>query len=169
MSIILLFRRLLGESGAVSYVVSAALTDDTIDLSGYEIDHIKYIVDVTNGRFIPINESEADTIKSQVIKTSKVHYYISGETAILMRGSAVSTYGAITLCYQRLPVQPVSDTDYIDVRDKFIPLAIKYTKAYCYEYVGKTAPEVLTASINNDLQQIAGADIKNKKDSATAK
>lgn len=131
------------------------------DISSLNIDKIIKIVDATNGLVIPAGDSEIEgvtyfssTLPGNSLKQNNLFWTQNGETISIYKGTSVSTYGVLTLHYYKQPTLVSAVTEYIDVRDKYMPLVIAKAKNMLYEQLGQAPPESLTSLIENKTAEI---------------
>jgi hypothetical protein len=149
---------LLGESQYNDYgtLQIVTQTSDVIDVSTYRIDTITKLVDATNGYCVEKNPRELEGLAGLLQTQGNIYWSKFGTNIYLYKPTAL-TYGTLTLYYNRVPTKATADGDFLDIRDKYAKLAIDKAKILLYEMVGKAAPETLTGSVNNAVQQIRQA------------
>jgi hypothetical protein len=130
------------------------LTTDVADLTNLRIDNIVKVVDGTNGLVIRTGAEEFEGLKGIPQKSKSVCCSRHGESLLFFKGSSVTAYGTITLYYNRIPKRAVQDTDYLDVRDKYVKLVLDKAKVLLYEQLKQAPPEFLTNQINNNIAAI---------------
>lgn len=153
------------------FVVFSAHSASNCSLTGLKIDKIIKVVDAVNGLVAEKKDLAFENLANIDMYDNSVFYNLFGETIYLFKGSSVSAWGELTLYYYRLPTLLSADGDYVDLRDKYVPLLID--KCYLDVYArGKEAPpqnligrvEAATANIRNtNLQK--EATLKDRKGS----
>ena len=128
----------------VYYKVLTTYSQTYIDLSSLNIDRIIKLVDATNGLVVRQGDLDIEGVSSLNDNKNGVFYNHAGEKIVLKKGSNVSAYGVLTLHYYRLPALLSTSTDYIDIKDNYVPLVMAHAKNYIYEHANKQAPESLT-------------------------
>ncbi len=151
----------------VHYVKLSGSELDTADISSYNIDEIVRINCSVNGDVLKLKENDFTIYKNLALKQSGVYYYRHGNTLYFYRGSSASNWGTVTMFYYGYPTAVSSDSDYIDLRDKYIPLLINVLKAKIYEHLQQIPPESLTNAISAKIANELGTEVN--KDEAIAK
>jgi hypothetical protein len=135
-------------------------TAGVIDLSTYRIESITKLVDSTNGECIQKDAHEIENISNVPQAASNIYYNNYGEQIFLKKGSSVASYGNLTLFYIRVPVKANADTDYIDLRDKYIDLLINQAKIMVYEQSSVSVPDSLMQSVKSNIAAIRSNNIQ---------
>jgi len=143
-----------GNMGASTYVVLSRQSTTSLDLSALKLDKIIKLVDSVN-RLIPLKPAFdiENVINLSHNVSSGAYGYHEGETIYLVKGSSV-TWGTLTLHYYRLPILPASDTDYIDVKDKYIRLLVDKCVIDVFALASLNAPSQAVQSVENRTQGI---------------
>ena len=146
------------------------------DISTINLDRIIKITDSVNGLVNPAGDAEIEGISyysaslpGNSLKQGNVWFTQNGETVSFYKGTSVSTYGTLTMFYYEQPILLGTNdplTNYIDVRDKFIPLLFAIVKNLLYEQLQKQAPDSLTNMI---LAKTADIRASNKEETAAIK
>ena len=156
---------LLSNSSFPDYVTTATVTQvsGVIDISTLRVDRVDKLVDATNGLCIKVNSKEFENMANISQYTKNVWYYQAGDSIYINKGATAGLYGTLTLYYIRIPTKATLDADFIDMRDKFMKLVVDKAKVLLYEELKVAAPDSLTNSINNNIQQIRAANIDELK------
>ena len=146
------------------------------DISTINLDRIIKITDSVNGLVNPAGDAEIEGISyysaslpGNSLKQGNVWFTQNGETVSFYKGTSVSTYGTLTMFYYEQPILLGTNDpliNYIDVRDKFIPLLFAIVKNMLYEQLQKQAPDSLTNMI---LAKTADIRASNKEETAAIK
>ena len=131
-----------------------------IDLSTYRIESITKLVDSINGECIKKDAHEIENISNVPQAASNIYYNNYGEQIFLKKGSSVASYGVLTLFYIRVPTKANADTDYIDLRDKYIDLLINQAKIMVYEQSSVSVPDSLMQSVKSNIAAIRSNNIQ---------
>ncbi len=151
-------------SGTINYAVFSAHSTTNVDVSGLKIDKIIKIKDSISGLVSERKDLEFENLSTIDTFENSVFFNHFGETLFLFKGSGVTIWGTLTLYYYRLPTAVSADGDYIDMRDKYIPLLIDKCKLEVYERGSFAPPKELSLSVENRVQAIRKA---NTEKSAT--
>jgi len=144
------------------YAVFTEHSASFLDISGLKFSHIGMIRDANNGEWIEVTNKEFQKLSDFTQKQNNIYYYRHGESIFIYEGTSASALGTITLEYFSYPTLPSAETDFLDIRDIYIPLVIAKTKNYVYEHLDKTPPEALTGIIAQKTAAIREANIKEK-------
>ena len=138
------------------YAVFSAHSTANVDLSALRIDKVIKVVDATNGLVSERKDLAFENLSNISHLTNSVFYNLFGETLFLAKGSDVSAWGTLTLYYYRIPVLVSADSDYIDLKDKYMDLLID--KCYLDVYAkGKSAPpQSVMDNVRSATAQIRG-------------
>jgi len=157
-------------SGTINYAVFSAHSTTNVDISSLKIDRIIKVTDSINGLVSERNDLDFENLSIDTYKNSVLYNHF-GETLYLFKGQSVTSWATLTLYYYRLPTLVSSDSDYIDMRDKHIPLLIDKCKLEVYEISKLAPPKELSLTVENRIQAIRNADagksatIQQKKES----
>lgn len=141
-------------SPAGDYAVFSAHSAANIDLSSLRVDKIIKLVDSTHGLVVEAKDLAFENLSGIDMYDSSVFYNWFGETLFLFKGADVSAWGTLSLYYYRLPVLLSADGDYVDLRDKYVPLLIDKCKLEVYERGELAPPKELQQSVENKVQAI---------------
>lgn len=141
-------------SGALYYFVLSRHSGAHLDISTLKIDKIIKLVDGTNGLVGPQKDFPFENLANMDDYDKSIFYSHFGELLILFKGSGIPAWGTLTLYYYRLPTLVTEDADYIDMKDKYIPLLIDKCKLELYELANKLAPKELSQSVDSKTQLI---------------
>ncbi len=130
-----------------------------IDISNYRIESITKLVDSLNGEFIVKDAHDIENIMKVPQSASSMYYNVYGEKINILIGANVTPLGSMTLFYVRIPIKAVNDTDYIDLRDKYMDLLIRQAKIMVYEQSSVQAPDALMQSVKSDIAAIRSNNI----------
>lgn len=119
------------------------------------IDRVIKLVSSTSGLIPEKKLEEFEYLSGLSTRQNSLFFAEFGQKLYLFKGSDVASTGTITIYYYRLPTPMTADSDYIDIKDKYIPLVTAKAKQYVLEQKGKTAPESLTQIINSKTIQIS--------------
>lgn len=140
------------------YAMFPDLGTSYCDISTLKIDRIIKLVSSNLGEFSPSKDSDFENLANIDEYDGEIFYNHAGEKLHLKKGSAVSTaYGTISLDYYRLPDLATARTDYIDMKDNYIPLLIDRCKLDLYELSDKAAPQNLTDSVTTKVRELMNA------------
>jgi len=150
-------------SNYLSYVILPAHSAAFLDLSGLKVDKIIKVVDSTSGLVSERNDLTFEGLQNNDQMTRGVFYNHFGEYLYLYKGSNVTSWGTLTVYYYRIPTLVTAVTDYIDIKDKYIPLLIDKCKVDIYELAKMAPPKEITQSVEAKTQLIrqANADKQN--------
>jgi len=130
-------------------------TNDVIDISTYNVDKIIKLTDDVNGLILPAKDFEFENLANLPQKQDNIFYNHFGEEILLYKGSNVTAYGTtLTLYYYRQPALASSSSDYLDIKDKYVPLVLAKAKNLVYEQLKTIPPESLTSLIESKTAQI---------------
>lgn len=144
-------------SPACDYAVFSAHSGTSIDLSSLKIDKIIKLVDSTNGPVAAAKDDAFDNLANNDMYDNSVMYNYFGETLYLFKGADVSAWGTLSLYYYRLPTLLSADGDYVDLRDKYVPLLIDKCYLEVYTRGKKGAPQTVVDNVKNATAFIRGA------------
>jgi hypothetical protein len=166
----------LGADAALQgYYLLAHHSASYCDLSALNIDKIIKVVgstankDGTRAKILKVGTDEFENLPNLEDKQDNVWFNKIGEQLHLYKGEGVAEIGTITLYYKRQPTPVIVETDYLDIKDKYIPLVIAKCKAMVYEQLEQTPPEALTNAITSRTAMIResnlaeNAQVKGKK------
>lgn len=150
-------------SSSLYYVVLPAHSAAFLDLSALKVDKISKVVDSINGLLSERQDLTFEGLANNNQMTRGVFYNHFGEYLYLYKGSNVTSWGTLTVYYYRLPTLVTQTTDYIDMKDKYIPLLIDKSKLDIYELAKLAPPKELTQTVEAKTQLIrqANADKSN--------
>lgn len=123
----------------------------TIDISSLAIDHIIKISDSTTGLCVERPFNNLDNCEDNPLDRQNIHWNRKGNYLYLHVGSTI-TPGTLTLYYKRIPNKITTTTDYMDIRDQYIPEVIDSAKLGVYEILSKRPPEQLVNSVQSRLE-----------------
>lgn len=128
----------------------------TIDTSAFTkpVDRITKIVEASNGLVLHAGDYEFEGLKNIPQKQNNVWYNMFGETIYVYYGSGASDPDALVIYYYRQPTLVSSDADFVDVRDKYVPLLIAKAKNLIYEHLKMTPPDSLSQLISQKTAEI---------------
>ncbi len=152
----------LGAPGTVNYAVFSAHSTENIDLSVYKISNITKLTDSISKEVIKVGDKEFDNLARFDEKQNKIYWFKHGQYLYLYKGTNVAAYGDLTLWYNSYPQRVTEDTDFMDIRDNYIPLVIAKTKNMCLEHLGLAAPESLTNLIDQKTREIRESILREK-------
>lgn len=158
-----------GNIGTLTYAVLSTHSGTNLDLSSLKLDKVVKLVDSINGLVSPRKSFDFENLSGISHFSNSVFFYQGGETLYLWKGSDVAMWGTLTLHYYRLPALPSADADYIDLKDKYIPLLIDKCKLEVYELGKETPPQALSGNVDQRSQAIRQlnaekeASLKNKQ------
>lgn len=143
-----------GTFSICTYAVLSRQSSTSLDLSSLKIDKLIKLVDSTNG-LIPLkNAFEIENIANLIHNSTEAFAYHEGETIYLVKGSDVANWGTLTLHYYRLPTLPSADTDYIDLKDKYMRLLIDKCVIDVFALAKLEAPSQVVAGVEARTQAI---------------
>jgi len=135
-------------------IVSGSVVSNQFSLVNTNFDKVVKVVDSNNG-LVPMKSDFAfENLAAITSYQNSVFYFQHGETLNFFKGNNVSNFGTASVYYYRQPVAVVSSSDFLDIRDKYVPLVIAKVKNFVYEQVGKEAPEALTNLIESKTTEI---------------
>lgn len=140
-----------------SYAVLPAHSATYLDLTSLKVDKIIKLSDSINKLVTSAPDFNFENLSGIDEYTESLFYNHFGETLFLFKGSDITNWGTLTLSYYRLPVLVTATTDYIDMKDKHIPLLIDKCKLELYELANVLAPKELSQSVESKTQLIRGA------------
>lgn len=139
-----------------SYTVLSAHTGTNLDVSSLKIDKIIKLSDSINKLVSSAPDLNFENLSVDDYSES-LFYNHFGETLFLFKGSDIPAWGTLTLSYYRLPVLVTAVTDYIDMKDKHIPLLIDKCKLELYELANILPPKELSQSVESKTNLIRSA------------
>lgn len=147
---------MLNGSSAPDYgtVVTGSVSNNQLAITGIDYDKVIKVVDATNGLVPSKPDFAFENLSNITSYQNSVFHFQFGENLFFFKGTNIPSYGTISVYYYRQPTPVVTGSDYLDIRDKYIPLVLAKAKNYIYEQVGKQAPEALTALIENKTNEI---------------
>lgn len=140
--------------GTIDYAVLSQHDGTNVDLSSYSIANIVKLEDSVNGFITPAGYNEISMIASLDDNSESVFYNHSGEVLILKKGSDVSTWGTLSLTFNRNPDEVTTGSDYIDMKDEYVPLLVDMVKLDMYQLANADAPPALSTGVENKVQSI---------------
>lgn len=143
--------------------VFTAHQTSTLSIASLKFSHLAMIRDTNNGEWIEKKNKEFQNLANYTQFQENIYYYRHGESIFIYEGTSASTIGTITLEYFGFPTLPSVETDYLDIRDIYVPLVIAKTKNYVYEHLQRTPPEALSSIIAQKTQQIRDANLSEKQ------
>jgi hypothetical protein len=138
----------------INYCTFTASQSITIDISSYRLDTITKVVDSINGLVVPADDNDIENYSTMDQKQYNVFWDRIGDTLYLYKGTHVASLGTLTLFYNRLPIKATLSTDYLDIRDKYMKLALDKAKILVYETLKQQPPENLTSTTNTSVAAI---------------
>lgn len=141
-------------AGASHYYVLSRQSTTSLSLSALKVDKIIKLVDATNGLVAERKDLAFENLAGIDQYDNSVFYNHIGETLYLFKGANVTSWGTLTLHYYRLPNAVTADTDYIDLKEKYIKLLLGACKLDIYELAQKQAPKELTQSVESKTAAI---------------
>lgn len=151
----------------LSYVVLSHHESSYIDVSTLGIDKIIKLVSSIHKNIpaAPSNDFEnlAETYRSSAF------YYYEGGFIYLFKGERLSTWGTLYLHYNRIPIFPTADTDYIDLKDDNIPLLIDLCSIEIYLLAEKAIPPGLKSGVEDATMRYREADVSKKAELESSK
>lgn len=135
--------------GAVYYFILSRQSTSSLDLSSLKVDKIIKLVDSTNGLVAERKDLAFENLANIDDYDNSVFYNHIGEAIYLFKGANVAAWGTLTLHYYRLPNPVTADTDYIDLKEKYMKLLIGSCKLDIYELAQKVAPKELSQSVES--------------------
>ena len=131
----------LGDKTARDYRIKVTRTvtaDNEIDLSDLKINNIIKLKDSDYGLIGVKDEDEWENLGNIEDYRESIFFIRYGEIISIFKGNLISVLGTISLYYDREPILVTADTDYIDLKDKYIPQLIELCKKDIYEIVSPT-------------------------------
>jgi hypothetical protein len=135
-------------------IVSLPITSLSASLEGLYIDRVIKVTDTGSNLIAERKDFEFENLKSIDSFKRSVMFNHFGETLYFFTGSLTTLSPTVNLYYYRQPTVATSSADYLDVRDKYIPLVIAKAKASVYEQLNTTPPEALTEVIKSRVAEI---------------
>lgn len=141
--------------------VSFASNYGTASLTGFTtnpIDQIIKIVDLTqtDGKEHIAYRSPRvfNNIRNVVQLTTGAIFWTRNGNTIQLYSGDLTPNATCTIFYNRLPAKASSPTDYLDIKDCYVGLALAKAKLAIYEALNKKPPENLAQNVNNAFQQL---------------
>ncbi|MGD8777743.1 MAG: hypothetical protein PVH88_02145 [Ignavibacteria bacterium] len=151
------------DMSSVNYSIFSEHSVDSLDISDLRINQTRKLTDSVNGLILPTTDTKFDNLSEFDEKSDNIYWYRHGEKLLLHKGANISGYGEITLHYFRYPYRATIDSDYLDIRDQFIPgLVIPKVKNYVLEHLGIEPSEKLIEQINSRTEKIRNLNIAEK-------
>lgn len=135
------------KAGETKYVVDLASLANSVD-------KVIKLFDSANGLILPAGDYEFDNIINIPQKQKNVWYIQFGEKIFLLYGTGATQIGTVTLFYYRQPTMVSADGDYVDMKDKYVPLLVAKAKNLIYEQLRMAPPESLTNMIEQKSAEI---------------
>lgn len=148
----------LAATGTINYAVFSSHSAANIDVSALRIDKVIKLVDSIGGLVSESKDFDFENLAAMDNRVEDLEYYLWGETLFLFKGANVTAWGTLTLYYYRFPVPVAENTDYIDMKDKYIPLLIDKCKMEVYEKSKMLPPKELQQSVESKMGLIVKAD-----------
>jgi hypothetical protein len=152
----------LGADGTANYAVFSAHSGVNVDLSTYKLSNITKITDSISKEVIKAGDKEFDNLHRFDEKQNKIYWFKHGQYLYFYKGTEVADFGDLTLWYNSYPQRVTEETDYMDIRDNYIPLVIAKTKNHALEHLGLSAPESLTSLIDQKTREIRESILREK-------
>lgn len=143
--------------GELYYAVFSRHSTSNVDISSLRVDKIIKIKDSNNGLVAEKKDLAFENLANIDMYDNSVFYNLFGETLFLFKGGSVNAWGTLTLYYYRLPVLLSADGDYVDLRDKYVPLLIDKCYLEVYSRGKQQPPQSILNNVQNATQQIRGA------------
>ncbi|MGV8131549.1 MAG: hypothetical protein ACP5N7_05620 [Candidatus Pacearchaeota archaeon] len=149
-----------GNIADLSYSVLSHHSSSYLDVSSLNIDKINKLVCSINKNISEVPTNDFEDLSDAYTKSC--FYSYEGGFIYLFKGSEVSTFGTLTLSYNRLPILPTSGSEYIDLEEKHIPLLIDLCSLEIYAIAGKEAPIGLSSGAENLTKELREANLSKK-------
>lgn len=150
--------QLLSELKRFDYATIATLTitSDAASITSLNLMSVIKIVDSTNGfcTYEPLVKFEGLRLSPQ--NKENVSWTRHGETIDFYKGN-LAGYGTVKLHYNRYPSKATTGTDYLDIKDPYVKLALDKAKLHIHELIGSKPPATLEQSVNNTIIQMRKA------------
>ena len=153
-----------GSANKLYYAVIPAHSSDSLDLSALRINRVRKLKDSISGECVEVADArDFENLSQFPQKQNNIYWYQNGETIQLYKGSKISAYGTLTLDYYGKPISVVQDTDYLDIKDEYVPLVIQKAQNYIISHLTRTGQQI---PVTNNVGAIKQAEtIEEKKDS----
>lgn len=136
------------------YAIFPSHTSSFIDLSGLKINKIDRLEDSLNGPVVEEKNFHFSSLGKYTQFSKGVFYNTVGESLMLFKGSAVAAWGVLTLYYYRTVQFVTSETDFIDLKDQFMPLLIDKCTLDVFSFAQIEAPSSITQNVENRTKDI---------------
>lgn len=150
---------LLGEAGFNDYaaVDDLSVTNNQIDLATASgaVDKIKIIKD--GDRVWDDDELAKLNTLAKIDQNSTAIYYDRHGDIIEVVSAVEVLPTTAKVYYSRLPEKTTTLTDYVDINDKYVKLAIDKAKVMIYESMDKQPPQGLSHSVESKVNAIRKA------------
>jgi hypothetical protein len=136
-------------------LVGGAAVNGSISIAGINYDKIVKITDSVAGLVVLQKDLVFENVANILAYNNSMFYNHFGESLLFFKGSTQApATGSVSIYYYRLPTPVANQADFVDVKDKYMPLVIAKVKALVYEQVGQTPPEALTTQIESQSMAI---------------
>jgi hypothetical protein len=151
---------LLGDAVISDYTETATVNQSNNEITlSMNYDKIVKLVDGTNGLVLERSPADIEGTKTHPQSQKNIFYSVVGDKLELYKGTGIGgSYGTLTLYYTRTPNKAGADTEYLDIKDKFVSLLVGKAKIAVYEALGKSAPSELQEGMTNKILAIKQAD-----------
>lgn len=136
------------------YAVFSVHSTANIDISSLKVDKIIKIKDSVSGLVSEKKDLAFENLSGISTYSNSVFYNHFGETLFLFKGSNVTSWGTLTLYYYRYPTLLAAEGDYVDMRDKYVPLLIEKSVSDVYIRGNLVPPKEISSGVENKTQLI---------------
>lgn len=128
------------------------ITSNVASIASLNVMDIIKIVDATNGYCRYLSPVQFEGVYDVIQNRQVVHWTRNGENILFNKGS-LSAYGVVKMYYNRYPTKATADSDYLDLKDPYMDVALSKAKLHLYEQLDIIPPKALEQSVNNTIIQ----------------
>lgn len=148
----------------VSYAVFSKFGDVSFNLSGIKWKMIRKISDSINGEVIRIKDSRTwENLADYPQYEKRVCWMQHGEDLFFFKGSQVSSYGILTAYIWGYPEISTDETDYLDIKDNFLPLVISKAQNLVLSHIRAQAKGTVDQATDTKALRVADKILKEKE------
>lgn len=147
-----------------SYAVLSKFSNTSFNLSGVKWKMIRKISDSLNGEVIRIKDSRTwENLADYPQYEKRVCWMQHGEDLFFFKGSQITSYGILTAFIWGYPEISSDETDYLDIKDNFIPLVLSKAQNLVISHLRVQAKGTVDQSTDTKAQRVAERILKEKE------
>jgi hypothetical protein len=137
-----------GPANELFYAVLPFSSQLFYDISNLQIDSIRKITDSINGEVIEVDDArDFENLSKFPQKQNKVYFFNHGDRIEIYKGSNVANLGTHTLYYYSMPIDPATQTDFLDIPDDLMAQVIQKSQNFVVSHLKRTTSQVLSPSV----------------------